>query len=89
MDPDLVDKELDFSHYMDKPHNKPAAVVEQIAAPSYMRKRPVILLVVAIVLAGVLWYMLYSANSGAEIIAPPGYRIIESPTTPPRLEKID
>jgi hypothetical protein len=81
------DKELDFSHYMDKPHGKPAPAVTE-EEPSPLRRRPIILLALAIVLAGVLWYMLDNASSGGDIVAPPGYRIIESPTEPPRLEKL-
>lgn len=82
------DKEIDFSRFMDKPLNKKTAVDTVTEESSRFRTRPMLLIALAIALAGVLIYMLYNGDSGAEVVAPPGYRIIESPSAPPRLEKI-
>lgn len=86
------DKELDFSHYMEKSHRKPLATTVGKKNLSFLhqslRLRTLILPVIAIVLAGVLWYLLDSAHHRAEVVPPPGYRLIESANSPPHLEKV-
>jgi hypothetical protein len=91
MDPQTPqDKEVDFTHYLEsqKKEQKVEEVID-VPKPRKVRVRQIILLIIAIALAGTLWYLLSQNKISSQTSAPPGFRIVQPATGPPKLERID
>lgn len=90
------DPELDFTDFMAKQKSQLAATSktteekpEELPNPmAPAMVRGIIFFGVLLVLLGILIILYVKRPTNGHVLAPPGYKIIESKDTPPRLQKI-
>ena len=91
------DPELDFTDFMEKhkaklqatapaPEQKSSSTLNKPMSPIMIRG--IIFFVVLLALLGVLIFLFLNRQQGANLTAPDGYRIIQTPGSPPKLQKL-